>query len=127
MSSFCTSTYTGVGSQWPVRAFPASSFPRDSPARSRAAARAWNFFEQVEAFDAAVSVKYSNMGGYTAPSVQVTDPNPWYMFKDESERILYRRGRALHHQLCPGIDWKPQRELGIPKTPLVNVGPFTCS
>jgi hypothetical protein len=124
-SSFC-SVYTGSGQAWPVRQFPSSSFPRGSPARLREAARAWAFFEQVEAYDAAIRVKYSALGGFVPSSKPVVTQSPWYIFKNEGERVVYKRGQSLHRELCPGINWTPQRNLGIPNTSVSNVYPTEC-
>ena len=124
-SPFC-SVYTGSGTTWPIRQFPSSSFPRGSPARLRDAARAWAFFEQVEAYDAAIRVKYSALGGFVASSKRVVTQAPWYIFKNEGERVVYKRGQSLHRELCPETNWTSQRNLGIPITPVTDVYPTAC-
>jgi hypothetical protein len=127
MSSFCDLYVTGSGQTWPVRVFPSTSFPRGSAARSRDAVKAWNFFEQVEAYDAAVRVKYSALGGFTPSSAPIVTQAPWYIFKGEADRMLYKRGRSLHIQLCPDQNWTPQRSLGIPTTEVLDVFPGECN
>jgi hypothetical protein len=124
-SSFC-SVYEGSGSLWPVRQFPSSSFPRGSPARLRDAGRAWAFFEQVEAYDAAIRVKYSSLGGFTPSSKRVVTQAPWFIFKSEGERVVYKRGQSLHRELCPETNWTSQRNLGIPVTLVTDVYPTAC-
>ncbi len=126
MSSFC-SVYTGSGTTWPVRQFPSSSFPRGSAARLRDAARAWAFFEQVEAYDAAVRVKYAAAGGFVPSDRPVVTQAPWYTFKSEGERVVYKRGQSLHRELCPDINWTSQRNMGIPTIPITDVYPNACS
>lgn len=126
MSSFCDLYSSGMGQTWPVRGFPSTNFPRGSAARSRDAARAWAFFEQVEAYDARVRVKYSSQGGFVPSTASVVTQAPWYIFKGEAERILYKRGQALHIQLCPDQNWTSQRMLGIPTTEVMNVYPNDC-
>jgi hypothetical protein len=124
-SSFC-SVYAGSGPLWPVRQFPSSSFPRGSPARLRDAARAWAFFEQVEAYDAAIRVKYSSLGGFMPSSKRVVTQTPWYIFKGEGERVVYKRGQSLHRELCPETNWTSQRNLGVPILPITDVYPDAC-
>jgi hypothetical protein len=126
MTSFCDLYSTGSGQTWPIRMFPSTSFPRGSAARSRDAVKAWNFFEQVEAYDAAMRVKYSSIGGFTPSSAPIVTQAPWYIFKGEAERLLYKRGRSLHIQLCPDQNWTPQRSLGVPTTEVMNVFPGDC-
>jgi hypothetical protein len=124
-SPFCD-VYLGTGTTWPTRQFPSSSFPRGSPARLRDAARAWAFFEQVEAYDAAVRVKYSALGGFVPSSKPIVTQAPWYTFKSEGERVTYKRGQSLHKELCPDTNWTSQRHLGIPTVAVTNVYPSEC-
>lgn len=117
--------YEASGLTWPMRCLPATAFPRGSAARDRDSAKAWSFFERVEAYDAGVRVRLAGTGW--TPNGSSCSSGPWYKFASSSEATLYRRGQILHTQLCPGRDWTSQRNLGIPPTePLENVYPDVC-
>lgn len=118
MASTCD-LYATPSSQWPVSAYPATEFPRNSAFRDAYSQRAWNFFELVENQDAQTRVRLSQTGAYCE--------NPWYIFKSQTEYSMYRRGKLLHQQLCPDRSWVSQRDLGIPAVPLTDVTPGVCS
>ena len=101
-------------------------FPADHPAVSRIGQReriaikdAWNFFERVEAIDAATRVRLYNN------SIQITKPSLWYQFTGDGERMLYEKGRRYHILICPSLNWTPQRNRPIPTT-LTSVMPAEC-
>ena len=123
MSSACD-LYNSSGTTWPVRCLPATAFPRGSAARDRDSAKAWSFFERVEAYDAEVRVRLAGTGW--TPNGSACSGGPWYKFASASEATMYRRGQILHTQLCPGRDWTSQRNLGIPQTPVEDVYPGEC-
>jgi hypothetical protein len=113
----------------PTLTWPKQQFPADHPTVSRlsqgerlAAKRAWNFFEEVEAIDAAKRVRL----GLTAGALTPPPPGTWYEFNGEDQRALYNRGRYLHRRICPDYNWIPQRNLTIPATPLATVTPSEC-
>lgn len=116
--------YESSGPIWPVRCLPATAFPRGSAARDRDSAKAWSFFERVEAYDADVRVRLSGTGW--TPNGSSCSSGPWYKFATASELTLYRRGQILHTQLCPGRNWTSQRHLGISSEPLEDVYPDVC-
>jgi hypothetical protein len=125
-ASFC-SLYSQTGTVWPRRDYPAYLFPRWSHQRHRHAAEAWQFFERVEATDAATRVRYSLIGGWQPPtSVREPTHQPWFVFQTAGDLDLYKEGKYLHQLLCPATDWTAQRDLGIPPTPLTNVYPGSC-
>jgi hypothetical protein len=116
--------YIGFGTQWPTSPFPASYFPRMDTKQVNANTRAWNFFEQVESYDANVRVTTSTVqvAGHT------TDRSIWYPIDTQSKLLLYQQGQALHRFLCPMYSWKPQRDYGISSPPPTNVYPLaTCN
>ena len=127
MNDFFCSNYDGSGTIWPKASFPGNLFPGLSAQQRTSAKNAWEFYEQVEAYDAAVRVFYSNQGGWSPPAQSAFAQNPslWYPIISESNRILYNRGQSLHVQACPATNWQAQRTLGIPTTPLTNVYPTT--
>jgi hypothetical protein len=88
-------------------------------------ARAWAFFEQVEAYDAKVRVTT------TAPPTagHTTDRSIWYPIDTQAKLLMYQQGQALHRALCPTYSWKPQRDYGITNPAPPNVYPptTTCS
>lgn len=113
----------------PTTTWPQQQFPGDHPAVSRlsqgermAAKRAWNYYEQVEAYDADVRVRLGNTGG-ALPSVP---PGLWYQFNGEGQRALYEKGRRYHILICPSYNWTPQRNRTFPVTPLTTVTPDDC-
>ena len=127
-NSFC-SLYAGSGTVWPVAAFPANLFPNYTNVRRLQAQNAWNFFEFVESGDAAIRVALSNRGGYQAPALSAFPQSPvvWTPIPSSGALTLYKQGQSLHSQVCPNVNWRPQRSLGIPKVPLTNVYPASCS
>jgi len=72
-------------------------------------AKAWNFYEEVESYDAAIRAKGNSSG--------------WYVFNTESNRRKHHDGQLLHSQLCPNINWTPQRNL---PTNTTNIYPPHC-
>lgn len=115
------------------RTWRAQAFPSGNPAVIRmsageliAARRAWNFFEQVEAADAATRVRLSDNGGWTPSSLQIITPSTWFPLTGPGDITLYRKGQQLHRRVCPNYDWTPQRYLPIPSTPLLDIGPALC-
>jgi hypothetical protein len=111
---------------WPVRAIPAAYFRRQSVGRTAEGARAWAFFEFVEATDAATRIALGAAGGFIPKRGTEINPVPWYVFKSDGELQLYRLGKALHIELCPTYDWTAQRDLGIPTSPFTDVYPQLC-
>lgn len=109
--------------------WPKQQFPADHPAVSRlsqgerlAAKRAWNYFEQVEAIDAATRVRLGLSGGVIAPPPSGT----WTPFNGEGMRALYEKGRRYHIIICPAYNWTPQRDLPIPTSFVSHVTPDPC-
>jgi hypothetical protein len=125
MNNYFCSGYVGSGTTWPQQPFPGNLFPGWDTKRRVAAQKAWQLFETVEAADAATRVRLSAQGGWTppAPSVFAQVPSIWYPILTEGDRTLYTQGRLLHEQACPGTNWRAQRSLGIPTTPITNVYP----
>ncbi len=119
MSIHCD-LYNGSGTSWPRSSFPASYFSRMDTKQLAAATRAWNFFEQVETYDANVRLTT------TAPpsAGHTTDRSIWYPINTQSKLLMYQQGQALHRSLCPSYSWKPQREYGITSPPPTNVYPL---
>jgi hypothetical protein len=114
--------YDSSGSVWPTLSFPAAVFLRRySTADLVSARQAWNIFERVESYDAAVRVRLAPTG-WTPSSNPVQTPCTWYRFTSNEERIKYTRGKALHDELCPNYSWIPQRNIGVTPPP-VNVYP----
>ena len=114
---------------WRTQAFPAAN-PAviRMPARELTAARrAWNFFEEVEAADAATRVRFSDAGGWNPPPNPVAPTSIWYSLSGPGVFALYKKGQQLHRRICPNYDWTSQRNLGIPTTPLLDVGPNLCA
>ena len=113
----------------PTDVWPKQQFPSGHPAVNRlghrerlAAKTAWNYFENVEAHDAAVRVKLGATGGVIPPA----PARLWYQFSGEEQRILYEKGRRYHILICPTLNWIPQREYPIPTTIVDNVLPEDC-
>jgi hypothetical protein len=111
---------------WPVRAIPAAYFSRQSVARTAQGARAWAFFERVEAADAATRVALGAAGVWQPKQGTEINPAPWYIFKSDAEIQMYRLGKMLHVELCPTYNWIAQRDLGIPTSPFIDVYPHRC-
>ena len=108
-ATFC-SLYEGSGMTWPIQTFPKSLFPFLPNSMLTEKAKAWNFYEQVESYDAAIRAR-----GSTA----------WYVFSSEGDRLLHREGQLLHSQLCPNTNWTPQRKLG-PIVNSISIFPPSC-
>jgi len=108
-ATFCR-LYEGSGSTYPIQTFPKSLFPFLPNRLLTEKAKAWNFYEQVESYDAAVRSRGRVSG--------------WYVFVSEGDRLRHRDGQLLHSQLCPTIRWTSQRNLG-PATS-TNVYPDPC-
>ena len=110
--------------RWPIGPFPASYFPRMDTKQLSANTRAWNFFEQVESYDANVRVTTT-----TVPTAgHTTDRSIWYPINTQSKLLMYQQGQALHRFLCSDYSWKPQRDYGITNPPPTTVyPPMTCS
>lgn len=125
--SFCT-RYVGSGTRWPTAPFPSGLFPGWKATQLYDAARAWNFFEQVESIDAATRVRLGAQADpwSTVAHCAVTAPSVWYVFKTQEEYTLYKKGQALHSTVCPDYSWTSQRDLGIPTGPVTNVFPAPC-
>lgn len=115
--------YVGPGLQWPTSPFPASYFPRMGTKQLATNTRAWNFFEQVESFDANVRVTTTTVpvAGHT------TDRSIWYPINTQSKLLMYQQGQALHRFLCPDYSWKSQRDYGITNPAPTNVYPPATS
>jgi hypothetical protein len=109
--------------RWPVGSFPASDFPRMDTKQLAANTRAWNFFEQVEAYDANVRLRV------TAPvsAGHTTDTSIWYPINTQARLLLYKQGQSLHRYLCPTYSWKSQRDLGISTIPPTSVYPLPAA
>jgi len=124
-SYFC-SVYTGSGTTWPRRPFPANYFAGWDCARIQEATTAWNFFEQVEAADAATRVRLSGTS-WKPPHATVfaEDPAIWFRIQSGGYWTQYRLGQSLHKQVCPNTNWRSQRSYGISSTPISNVYPGT--
>jgi len=121
---------------WPQTPFPGNLFPGWSSQRRFNAQNAWNFFERVESYDSQVRIMIGKLNGkYTFPSRSTPTkiapppavPKLWYMFEGAGDLTKYREGLALHQQVCPYIDWTPQRNLPLPTAPLTTVFPGFCS
>lgn len=113
----------------PTAVWPQQQFPGDHPAVSRfsqgerlAAKRAWNYYEQVEAYDAAVRVRLGDTGGAIPP----VPPGLWYQFNGEGQRALYEKGRRYHIMICPTYNWVSQRNRPFPVTTVDDVTPEDC-
>jgi hypothetical protein len=106
------SRYAGPGLIWPRSPFPTAYFPRMQPRDLTDATRAWNFFEHVEAYDAAVRVNNT-----------ILISGAWYPLDTQQKLLTYKKGKALHQFLCPEYSWKSQRDFGITATPPTNVYP----
>ena len=117
--------YSGSGQAWPRQIYPMTCGPRVSVKELDQLRAAWAFFEQVEAYDAAVRVRLSGTG-YSPPTLDRQGASPWYAFQSQDELILYRQGQTLHVQLFPQYNWRSQRYLGILSVPLLNVYPSLC-
>ena len=111
------SIYTPPFTTWPVQSFPKTAFPRWAGQRLTRAQRAWTFYEQVEATDAATRIRLS--GTSTPPS--------WYPFNTEGDRLLHKDGKELHMLVCPTIGWTAQRNQGIPPTLVTTLQLPQCS
>jgi hypothetical protein len=96
-ATFC-SFYEGSGSSWPIQTFPKTLFPFLPNNMLTEKAKAWNFYELVESYDASLRYRGATYG--------------WYVFGSEGERLMYREGQLLHSQLCPNTNWTSQRNLG---------------
>lgn len=120
MTSPCD-IYTTPATVWPKHQFPSShpAVNRLGHRERMAAKTAWNYFENVEAHNAAVRVKLGTTGG-TIPT------RLWYQFSGEDQRILYEKGRRYHIMICPTLNWIPQRDYLIPTATLTNVLPEDC-
>jgi len=123
---------TGVLLTWPQTPFPGKLFPGWSSQRRFDAQNAWNFFELVESHDAQVRIMIGKLNGtYTFPSRSTATkiapppavPKIWYTFAGAGDLTKYREGLALHQQVCPNINWTPQRNLPLPTAPLTTVFP----
>jgi len=114
--------YNTVGPVWPQQSYPASCGPRYGVSQLSDIQQAWTFFEKVEAFDANMRVKLSGTG-YKPLPVTSGGNSIWYSIRNQSDLILYNRGKQLHQNLFPRYNWTPQRYLGILNTPLQNVYP----
>jgi len=125
MNSYFCSQYAGPSTVWPKHCLPGNLFSGYTSQRFLQSQIAWNFYEEVEAADAATRVKYSNQGGWKPPATSVFSQNPslWYPLNSQQKIALYRRGQLLHQQACPNRNWTSQRLLGIPTTPLLDVCP----
>jgi len=125
MNNYFCNGYLGTGTVWPQQPFPGNLFPGWDNRRRQQAKLAWNFFEEVEAADAATRVRLSNQGGWKppAPGAFASDDSIWYPIATEGNHLLYKQGLLLHQQACAGIDWQAQRSMEIPSTPLTNVYP----
>ncbi len=128
MNTYFCSFYDGSGTVWPRQGFPGSLFPGWDNQRRIRATNAWNFFETVEAADAATRVRLSGQGGWIPPAASAFAQNPsiWYPIVSSSNKTLYKEGLLLHQQACPMTNWTAQRSLGIPTTPVTNVYPNLC-
>jgi hypothetical protein len=89
---------------------------------------AWNFFELVESTDAATRERVFAAGvppNYS--DAPVVTPSLWYPLTGLGDRTLYTKGRWLHIQVCPALNWTSQRNRPFmyPPLPLV-VGPEPC-
>lgn len=108
---FCLSYTTAIPwSVWPRRAYPIALGPFLSGGALADTQRAWNFYEQVEAYD--------------AQQRQTTAPQ-WFPLSSTSEWTLYRRGQVLHASICPSLNWRSQRFLGL-VAPGSNILPQPC-
>jgi hypothetical protein len=120
------SIYTGPPTTaWPRTAFPSYLFRGFSSRQLQDAVLAWNYFELVESTDAATRVRLSTQG-WVPPTGMLEGSSIWFPIASEGRKDLYFRGKLLHVQACPGMDWRPQRSLGIPPAPLTSVLPETC-
>ncbi len=112
---------------WPVQPFPGNYFSGWDSQRRFKSQQAWNFFEQVESADAATRVRLGGTGWAPPPvNVFASDPSIWYNLNTEGALTLYRLGKSLHEQVCPGTNWKAQRSYGISDTAVTNVYPGPC-
>ena len=110
-NTFCQSYTTALPvSVWPQQPYPATLGQRLSVQALAVAIKAWNFYEQVEAHD--------------AQQRQVLQPK-WWTFSTMADFDLYQRGRLLHWEICPCVDWSSQRYLGY-VGPGGNVLPRLC-
>lgn len=116
--SFCD-IYPASSTTWPLQQFPRTYFPRWTGQRLTEAKRAWEYYEKVEAYDAAVRV---------AICANPNSPDPiWFPIRNEGDRILYTYGKSLHTLLCPLLNWKPQRNQSLTYSPTpINVVPQIC-
>ena len=115
----------GSGTVWPVQAFPSNFFSGWDSQRRSQAQRAWNLFETVESYDAAMRVRLGGTG-WSPPKMGAfaEDASIWYPIGSDSNRMLYIEGKRLHQQVCPLLNWVSQRSFGISSTPVTNVYPL---
>jgi len=117
--------YNGIGTIWPRQSYPASCGPRYIVSQLLEIQTAWNFFEKVESYDAAVRVRLSGTG-YQPEPVYLGGTSVWFPIYSPSNLVTYNKGKRLHQQLFPQYNWVSQRELGISETTVTNVYPTIC-
>jgi len=88
------------------------------------AQKAWAYFELVESQDAAIRVAIVAAGGYRPPTTE--SYSTLWTPMTAREFILYTRGQALHWEICPAVNWRPQRSLGFPGPGPLDVRPQPC-
>ncbi len=81
---------------WPVQPYPTTLGPFLSTGALLETQKAWNLYEQVEAYD--------------AQQRQAANPQ-WYAFATTTELTMYRKGQVLHSTICPCVNWQSQRFL----------------
>lgn len=123
--ALCDAWTSAPPTVWLQQPFPAQVFRKLPAPRVRELASAWAFFEQVEAFDAHIRLT-KTIGSIPPYPRDGVDPSLWYPIRTEGNRQLYRLGQVLHNQVCPGLNWTSQRDLGLGPTVATDVRPQPC-
>lgn len=71
----------------------------------------WDLFNDVQEFDVIARIKISTDSRYRNYSANTNNDPVFYVFKTAQERSQYQKGRLLHIQLYPSVDWSPVRDL----------------
>ncbi len=122
MTSTWCEYYDASSTTWPVRTFPGYLFPQKPYKWYLKAKHQWETFENIESQDAETRLRLSGTGWQPPPQTSQSG-QIWYVFQSNAELIAYRNGQNLHAQLCPSVNWRPQRTYGISATQLQYVWP----
>lgn len=126
-NAFCDNWQTAAPTVWARQPFPYQLYRRLPAPRIRELSAAWDYFETVEAHDAAVRLQLTQATAYPAAQELVLDPKIWYPIRTSENLTRYRMGQALHKEQCPDTNWTSQRDLGLGATAVVDdVRPALC-